>query len=129
MERTLAGSRLLTPATLGQRGTWATSVGGQHAQVPLAGHLAAGLRSPRRRRDRDRTRGLTDRVGQGEQVVGGRASRTRVGRQARVPVAGSTPSTDTSPSDRARNPSRTSTVVVLPAPFGPRNAKISPGWI
>src|SRR5207249_1785096 len=32
----------------------------------------------------------------------------------------------TSPAVRIRNPSRTSTVVVFPAPFGPRNAKISP---
>ena len=47
--------------------------------MPLAGHLAAGLRSPRRRRDRDRTRRLTDGVGQGEQVIGGRATGSRVG--------------------------------------------------
>ena len=39
---------------------------------------------------------------------------------------GFVPSTSTLPSLAWRNPSRISTVVVLPAPFGPRNAKISP---
>src|SRR5438552_12801991 len=40
--------------------------------------------------------------------------------------AGSWPSTRTSPALRDRYPSRTSTVVVLPAPLGPSIAKISP---
>src|SRR5690242_667512 len=42
------------------------------------------------------------------------------------PAAGSKPSTETRPESRLRNPSRISTVVVLPAPFGPSNAKTSP---
>ena len=41
-------------------------------------------------------------------------------------VAGSAPSTCTSPASRRRWPSSTSTVVVLPAPLGPSSAKISP---
>ena len=55
------------------------------------------------------------------------AARRRRGcarRRRRAP--GSTPSTLTSPAVRVRKPSRISTVVVLPAPFGPRKAKISP---
>ena len=43
-----------------------------------------------------------------------------------VPLAGSCPRTRTSPAVRARNPSRISDVVVLPAPFGPRSANTSP---
>ena len=42
------------------------------------------------------------------------------------PRAGSMPSTDTVPASRDRYPSRISTVVVLPAPFGPRSANTSP---
>ncbi len=45
-------------------------------------------------------------------------------RHSRSP--GSTPSTEIVPSVRLRKPSRISTVVVLPALFGPRKAKISP---
>src|SRR5580698_5241230 len=41
--------------------------------------------------------------------------------------AGSTPSVSTRPLVRSRNPSRISTVVVLPAPLGPNSAKTSPG--
>ena len=40
--------------------------------------------------------------------------------------AGSTPSVSTRPPLRWRNPSRISTVVVLPAPFGPSSANTSP---
>ncbi len=47
-------------------------------------------------------------------------------RQSEVAWAGSTPSTSTSPASRSPNPSRISIVVVFPAPFGPRKAKISP---
>src|SRR5579859_7674374 len=47
-------------------------------------------------------------------------------RQSRVGCAGSSPSTLTSPALRGRYPSRISTVVVLPAPFGPSSAKHSP---
>ena len=43
------------------------------------------------------------------------------------PRAGSIPRTDTDPPSRGRYPSRISTVVVLPAPFGPRSANTSPG--
>ena len=43
-----------------------------------------------------------------------------------VGVAGSMPSTLTSPAVRLRNPSRISTVVDLPAPLGPSKAKTSP---
>src|SRR5512132_3914727 len=42
------------------------------------------------------------------------------------PFAGSCPNTDMSPDVRSRYPSRISTVVVLPAPFGPSRAKTSP---
>ena len=41
-------------------------------------------------------------------------------------VAGSKSNTFTSPDVKFRKPSRISTVVVLPAPFGPRSANISP---
>jgi len=41
-------------------------------------------------------------------------------------AAGSCPRTATCPAVRCWKPSRISTVVVLPAPFGPRKAKISP---
>src|SRR5215210_1811683 len=41
-------------------------------------------------------------------------------------VAGSWPSTETLPAVRVRYPSRISTVVVLPAPLGPRRPKTSP---
>src|SRR6266566_3301464 len=44
-------------------------------------------------------------------------------RHSRSPSLGSTPSTETVPPVRSRKPSRISTVVVLPAPFGPRKAK------
>ena len=47
-------------------------------------------------------------------------------RQAPPAVAGSCPRTETWPAVRCRKPSRICTVVVLPAPFGPRKAKISP---
>ena len=47
-------------------------------------------------------------------------------RHARGARAGSTPSTSTCRRRAARKPSRISTVVVLPAPFGPSRAKISP---
>src|ERR1700722_19244836 len=40
---------------------------------------------------------------------------------------GSRPSTFTSPDVRGRSPSRISTVVVFPAPFGPSNPNTSPG--
>jgi len=40
--------------------------------------------------------------------------------------AGSTPSVRTRPPLRSRKPSRISTVVVLPAPFGPSRANTSP---
>ena len=40
--------------------------------------------------------------------------------------AGSTPNVCTAPPLRSRNPSRISTVVVFPAPFGPSSAKTSP---
>src|SRR6266540_3497039 len=40
--------------------------------------------------------------------------------------SGSRPSTRTSPASGRRNPSQISIVVVLPAPFGPSNATISP---
>ena len=46
--------------------------------------------------------------------------------QAPPAVAGSCPRTRTCPAARCRKPSRISTVVVLPAPFGPRKSKISP---
>jgi hypothetical protein len=41
-------------------------------------------------------------------------------------AAGSTPRVCTVPPLRSRKPSRISTVVVFPAPFGPRSAKTSP---
>ena len=67
------GIGLLTPATLGPPGAGSASVGGEHAQVPLAGRLAAGPPEPAAPpHGGDRARGLADRVGQGEQVVGGR---------------------------------------------------------
>ena len=47
-------------------------------------------------------------------------------RHSRVGAAGSAPSTETLPPSRRRYPSRISTVVVLPAPFGPRMANTSP---
>ena len=47
-------------------------------------------------------------------------------RQARAGLAGSVPSTETSPAVRGRYPSRISIVVVLPAPFVPRRPKHSP---
>jgi hypothetical protein len=47
-------------------------------------------------------------------------------RQARPPVRGSAPSTWTVPAVGARNPSRISIVVVLPAPFGPSSAVTCP---
>lgn len=50
-------------------------------------------------------------------------------RQARPPVAGSTPSTVADPPVRSRYPSRISMVVDLPAPFGPRSANVSPRWM
>jgi hypothetical protein len=40
--------------------------------------------------------------------------------------AGSKPQTVTSPPSRGRRPSMISTVVVLPAPFGPNSPKTSP---
>src|SRR5580704_4556025 len=43
--------------------------------------------------------------------------------------SGSKPRTETTPPLRGRNPSRISTVVVLPAPFGPSRPNTSPGWI
>ena len=45
------------------------------------------------------------------------------------PVSGSTPSTATVPAVRVRKPSRISTIVVLPAPFGPSSANTSPSAI
>ena len=53
-----------------------------------------------------------------------RSARAAPGRADRSP--GSRPSTSTRPASRVRNPSRISRVVVLPAPFGPSSAKISP---
>src|SRR5450755_4305689 len=50
-------------------------------------------------------------------------------RSARPPVSGSLPSTVTAPVVRGRKPSRISTIVVLPAPFGPSSAKTSPSAI
>jgi hypothetical protein len=47
-------------------------------------------------------------------------------RQPAPAVAGSAPSTRTSPALRLRSPAMISTTVVLPAPFGPSSAKISP---
>src|SRR5262249_58447638 len=47
-------------------------------------------------------------------------------RHSRPPSLGSVPSTETSPLSRRRYPSRISTVVVLPAPFGPSIANTSP---
>src|ERR1019366_5550330 len=47
-------------------------------------------------------------------------------RHCSPPCSGSAPSTLTRPADRARNPSRISIVVVLPAPFGPRSVTTSP---
>src|SRR5262249_58119294 len=47
-------------------------------------------------------------------------------RHSRPPSPGSVPRTVTSPLSRRRYPSRISTVVVLPAPFGPSRAKTSP---
>src|SRR5829696_5331621 len=44
-------------------------------------------------------------------------------------VTGSNPATRISPASGARNPSSISSVVVLPAPLGPRMPKISPGQI
>src|SRR5215472_5039678 len=49
-------------------------------------------------------------------------------RHPRPPSLGSVPSTVTSPPSRRRYPSRISTVVVLPAPFGPSSANTSP-WL
>src|SRR3954453_4829371 len=43
-----------------------------------------------------------------------------------APVATSTPRTIARPPSGSRSPSRISTVVVLPAPFGPSSPKISP---
>ena len=48
-------------------------------------------------------------------------------RQTGGAIFGSSPRTRTSPEVRSRKPSRISTVVVFPAPFGPRNATISAG--
>src|SRR4051812_43200867 len=48
------------------------------------------------------------------------------GLMASASRATSTPRTDTSPPSGSRSPSRISTVVVLPAPFGPSRPKISP---
>src|SRR5438034_474676 len=48
---------------------------------------------------------------------------------SRSPRAGSRPNTDTAPPSRSRNPSRISTVVVFPAPFGPRSANTWPASI
>ena len=45
------------------------------------------------------------------------------GLSASAPVATSTPSTVACPPSGARRPSRISTVVVLPAPFGPEQAE------
>src|SRR5262249_5339567 len=47
-------------------------------------------------------------------------------RHSRPPSLGSVPSTDTSPLTRRRHTSKISTVVVLPAPFGPSIANPSP---
>src|SRR5207247_1955599 len=47
-------------------------------------------------------------------------------RMARSLRAGSNPRTVTSPAVRARKPSRISTVVVFPAPFGPSRANTAP---
>src|SRR5262249_27649691 len=47
-------------------------------------------------------------------------------RHSRPPSLGSVPSTETSPLSHRRYPSRISTVVVLPAPFGPSSANTSP---
>ena len=49
-------------------------------------------------------------------------------RQGSEACPGSSPSTCTSPPVRWRYPSRISTVVVFPAPFGPKKATISPRW-
>ncbi|KUN38462.1 hypothetical protein AQJ30_12895 [Streptomyces longwoodensis] len=43
-------------------------------------------------------------------------------------VTGSSPVTRTRPASGTRRPSTHSTVVVLPAPFGPRMPKTSPSW-
>src|ERR1035437_3697429 len=47
-------------------------------------------------------------------------------RRSRPPCSGSRPRTEASPAVRRRGPSRISTVVVLPAPVGPSNAKRAP---
>src|SRR5580704_13004792 len=65
----------------------------------------------------------TDRPGSGSDSCKTTPTRSR---QAPPAVAGSCPRTHTCPAVRRRKPSRISTVVVLPAPFGPRNAKTSP---
>src|SRR5215471_5199577 len=64
----------------------------------------------------------TDRPGSGSDSCKTRPTRSR---QAPPAVAGSCPRTETCPAVRCWKPSRISTVVVLPAPFGPRKAKIS----
>ena len=78
-------------------------------------------------------RGSSRRTAPGTRARSGRArARTPAARRRPGPAtpppaaAGSAPSTRTSPPVRWRKPSRISTVVVLPAPFGPRKAKISP---
>src|SRR5437588_12763026 len=65
----------------------------------------------------------TDRLGSGSDSCKTTPTRSR---QVPPAVAGSCPRTETCPCVRGRKPSRISTVVVLPAPFGPRSAKISP---
>ena len=55
--------------------------------------------------------------------------RSRHWRAAWPCVWGSKPKIEIWPASRLLNPSRISTVVVLPAPFGPSRAKISPAGI
>ena len=54
---------------------------------------------------------------------------TAATRPRAIALRGSIPNTSTVPLVGRESPSTMSMVVVLPAPLGPRNATISPGWI